>query len=66
MNFKQKALLIESALLLSLANAEMRLILTRVLFNFDMELDVRSENWEKQNSYLLWEKSSLFVKLTPK
>ncbi|OQE43268.1 hypothetical protein PENCOP_c003G06155 [Penicillium coprophilum] len=50
----------------NLANAEMRLILTRVLFNFDMELDVRSENWEKQDSYLLWDKSSLFVKLNPK
>ncbi|KAJ5382845.1 cytochrome P450 [Penicillium concentricum] len=50
----------------NLANAEMRLILTRVLFNFNMELDVRSEDWVNQDSYLLWDKSSLFVKLTPK
>ncbi|KAJ5963689.1 cytochrome P450 [Penicillium vulpinum] len=47
----------------NLANAEMRLILTRVLFNFDMELDVRSDDWANQDTYLLWDKPSLLVKM---
>ncbi|KAH7125636.1 cytochrome P450 [Dendryphion nanum] len=51
----------------NLAYAEMRLILAKVLFNFDMELDKeRSDNWiEKQPIFILWEKDPLWVRLTP-
>lgn len=50
----------------SLANAEMRLILARVLYNFDLELDERSENWSRQETYILWNKPGLYVRLRPR
>jgi len=34
--------------LLSLAYAEMRVILARMLWNFDMELQPESQNWDDQ------------------
>ncbi|KAK3301698.1 cytochrome P450 [Chaetomium strumarium] len=49
----------------NLAYAEMRLILARVLWNFDLELMNESWNWNDQKIYLLWEKGPLMVKLTP-
>jgi averantin hydroxylase len=50
----------------NLANVEMRLILTRVLFNFDLELDeARTGNWLDQKAFALWEKRPLWVKLRP-
>lgn len=50
----------------SLAYAEMRLILARVIFNFDMRLADDSKGWmERQKIYLLWEKSPLNVFLAP-
>lgn len=51
----------------SLAYAEMRLILARVLWNFDMELAPESIgiNWPDQKTYFLWEKRPLKVRLTP-
>ena len=50
----------------SLAYAEMRLILARLLWNFDVELDERSRRWiDEMNIFVLWEKQPLFVKLTP-
>jgi averantin hydroxylase len=51
----------------NLAYAEMRLILAKVCFNFDLELDEeRCGNWiGDQKIYGLWEKASLYVKLTP-
>lgn len=53
--------------LLSLAYAEMRLVLAKLVWNFDMELDPRSEEWIEQNKvFLLWEKPSLFIKLIPR
>ena len=51
----------------NLAYAEMRLILTRVLFDFDLELDERSREWATaQKAYKLWEKPPLLVKMTPR
>jgi averantin hydroxylase len=51
----------------TLAYAEMRLILTRLLYGFDFELDARSTNWVGvQKVYKLWEKPPLWVKVTPK
>ncbi|KAF7588251.1 hypothetical protein BBP40_005973 [Aspergillus hancockii] len=47
----------------NLALVEIRLILSRLIFNFDMELDARSENWTDQKVYFLWEKPPLYVKL---
>ncbi|OIW33137.1 cytochrome P450 [Coniochaeta ligniaria NRRL 30616] len=49
----------------NLAYAEMRLILARVLWNFDLEIMPDSRDWNKQDVYTLWEKGALNVKLTP-
>jgi cytochrome P450 len=46
-----------------LAMAEMRAILTRVLWHFDVELCEESREWDKQKVYLLWEKGNMWVKL---
>jgi hypothetical protein len=44
----------------------MRLILARMIWNFDLELDERSRRWaDNMEVYLLWEKPSLFLKLKP-
>lgn len=59
-----RPILTASAPLSSLAYAEMNLILARVVWNFDFELDPRSADWiEKNETYLLWEKPDLFVRL---
>jgi hypothetical protein len=43
---------------------EMRLILSKVLFNFDLELQPESRSWiAQQKVYILWEKAPLMVKL---
>ncbi|RYO97042.1 hypothetical protein DL765_011340 [Monosporascus sp. GIB2] len=50
----------------SLAQAEMRLILTRILWNFDIQIAQESKNWaigQKTNAF--WEKPPLYVTLTP-
>ena len=44
----------------SLAFVEMRHILARVLWNFDLELVDKEENWMKQKTYALREKLPLF------
>ncbi|KAF2095728.1 cytochrome P450 [Rhizodiscina lignyota] len=49
----------------NLAYSEMRLILTRVIYNFDMRLDESSMDWVKQRNYLMWRKGPLKVHLTP-
>ncbi|KAF4951581.1 hypothetical protein FGADI_7356 [Fusarium gaditjirri] len=50
----------------NLAYAEMRLILARLLWNFDLELQPRSENWiADQKTYSLWDKGALDVKIKP-
>lgn len=51
----------------SLAEAEMRIIVARLLWNFDIEVADRSKNWmAKQKSYLMWEKPGLHVYLKPR
>lgn len=50
----------------SLAYAKMRLILARMIWNFDMELAPESRNWIDQLSFVVWDKPSLQVKLTPR
>lgn len=50
----------------NLAYAEMRLILARVIFNFDMHLAEDSRSWlETQKCHILWDKPSLNVHLKP-
>jgi hypothetical protein len=44
----------------------MRIILARMIFNFDMELDPASNDWMNQDAFILWEKPELMVKLTPR
>ncbi|KAJ6112030.1 hypothetical protein N7523_008091 [Penicillium sp. IBT 18751x] len=50
----------------NLAYVEMRIILARMVFNFDMELDKPSDVWTDQQCFLLWEKKPLMVRLTPR
>ncbi|PWY68979.1 cytochrome P450 [Aspergillus sclerotioniger CBS 115572] len=47
----------------NLAYAEMRVILARVLWNFDIELCEESLDWYNQKSYSLWEKPPLMCRL---
>ncbi|KAL1840908.1 hypothetical protein VTJ49DRAFT_7650 [Mycothermus thermophilus] len=50
----------------NLANAEMRLILAKLLWHFDLELQPESRGWrDKQKIFVLWDKDELNVKLTP-
>ncbi|PNS16791.1 Isotrichodermin C-15 hydroxylase [Sphaceloma murrayae] len=49
----------------NLAYAEMRVILAKMLFNFDMELEESSVGWfERMNVKTLWVKPALEVKMT--
>lgn len=49
----------------SLAYHEMRLILAKVLWHFDVELCPQSDNWIQQKLFTLWDKGPLMVKLHP-
>jgi hypothetical protein len=45
---------------------EMRLILARLIFNFDLELVEKETDWMKDmKAYTIWKKPQLMVKLTP-
>ncbi|VUC36388.1 unnamed protein product [Clonostachys rosea] len=48
----------------NLAYAEMRLILARLLWRFDLELMPESREWDQQKIWSLWSKGELNVKLT--
>lgn len=48
----------------NLAHFEMRSILTRMMWHFDMELCEQSRTWAQQKAYLLWDKPPLWVKLS--
>ena len=41
----------------------MRLILTKVLLDFDLELLPESDGWAKQEQFNLWSRPPLMVKL---
>jgi len=49
----------------NLAYHEMRLILSKVLWHFDLELCPESENWADQKIYILWDKRPLMCRLSP-
>lgn len=41
----------------------MRLIMAKVLYAFDFELGLESENWLDQPTFILWQKKPLMCKL---
>jgi cytochrome P450 len=45
----------------SLAYAEMKLILARIVYNFDLELVDKAAKWNEQEVYILWRKGPLMV-----
>jgi cytochrome P450 len=47
----------------SIAYMEMRLILARLLWHFDVELAPQSEDWGVQKIHITWEKGPLMVRL---
>ncbi|KAF2168707.1 hypothetical protein M409DRAFT_20724 [Zasmidium cellare ATCC 36951] len=47
----------------NLAYAEMRLILAKFLYNFEIELDASSYDWISQKEFTLWEKPSLWMRV---
>lgn len=48
----------------NMAWAEIRTILARLVWYFDMTLEEESAQWENQKVFVLWDKPSLMVKLT--
>lgn len=50
----------------SLAWFEMRSMLARLLWHFDLTLCEESLDWESQKAYILWDKPPLWVKLSPR
>ncbi|CAG9975461.1 unnamed protein product [Clonostachys byssicola] len=51
----------------NLAFAEMRLILARIIWNFDLSVDPRSEDWlQKNESFSLWKKPDLYIYFSPR
>ena len=50
----------------SLANNEMRLILSKLIWRFDIELCDSSRGWIDQKVYMLYEKPPLEIKLHPR
>ncbi|KAK1975033.1 cytochrome P450 [Colletotrichum cereale] len=50
----------------NLAMSEMRVILARVIWNFDMEITDDSRNWTDQEIFAIWKKGPLNVRLTPR
>jgi hypothetical protein len=48
---------------ISMAYHEMRLILAKVLWSFDLELYEQSGDWLNQEVFLVWNKVPLIVKV---
>ena len=46
-----------------LAYAEMRLIMARILWNFDLELSKESDRWIEQEAYWTWHRPPLMMRL---
>jgi len=45
----------------------MRLIISHMLWNFDLELSDRTtKNWLDQTAHVVWDKQPLLVKLSPR
>jgi hypothetical protein len=57
--------LISLTVLVSLALLELRIILVKLFYCFDFELDTEVGQWDRANNvYLVWEKPQLPVKFT--
>ncbi|KAI1374302.1 cytochrome P450 [Hypoxylon crocopeplum] len=55
-----------SCIAMNLAYAEMRYILGRFLWHFDIEVTEQSRTWmDNQKAYLVWDKPGLFLHLKP-
>ncbi|KAJ6197099.1 LOW QUALITY PROTEIN: cytochrome P450 [Bipolaris maydis] len=51
----------------NLADAEVRLVMARLVWNFDLEIDPQSKHWMEQNRvHFLWQKPELFIRLIPR
>ncbi|KAL9628049.1 MAG: hypothetical protein Q9164_007408 [Protoblastenia rupestris] len=50
----------------NLAKAEMRLVLAKMVWHFDMQLVDPESDWTRQCIYGLWDKNPLLVRLTPR
>ncbi|KAI5213461.1 hypothetical protein AUEXF2481DRAFT_701441 [Aureobasidium subglaciale EXF-2481] len=50
----------------NLAYSEMRTIMSKILWNFDLELCTESSFWMKQKVFFMWDKPKLMVKLKPR
>ena len=50
----------------SMAYVEMRMIMVKMLWNFDYELYDENDNWLDQKVYLVWKKEPLMVQLKPR
>lgn len=51
----------------SLAYAETRAVLARMVWNFDMKLHPESEGWlDRQKTYTTWQKDEMKVEITPR
>ncbi len=51
--------------IVSLAYAEMRLLIARFALDFDFELQPESEKWIVQKLFTFWEKPPLMIKIVP-
>jgi len=49
----------------NLAYIEMRLVLTRLLWEFDIELVNEQQEWNNARVFMIWEKNPLFIRLKP-
>ena len=64
MHLLSRAMLADT--ILSLVYAKMSLILSNILYNFDLELIKKEKDWiGDQKVFTLWEKPSLIVNLRP-
>lgn len=43
---------------------ELRAILANLLWHFDMELVDKTQKWDEQKVFVLWDKPALMVRLT--
>jgi len=41
----------------------MKLILARIIYNFDLELVNQKNDWLDQNTFILWDKKPLMVRV---
>ncbi|KAF2401786.1 benzoate 4-monooxygenase cytochrome P450 [Trichodelitschia bisporula] len=49
----------------NMAYHEIRIILSKVLWNFDLELCPESENWADQKIFIMWDKGPLWCRAIP-